>query len=171
LLVFLCAALPEPGKSLAAVIAEGSESGGADLLDSAAGQHLTPREQAREIFFYDLPVELQDWALDRQRAQAERPHRETSPLESWPNVPVVVANGRFDRCISLERARRSALRVVGTGPVELDCGHFPFLSHVGLVADELDRLAREDPDAWPSRYPLQTRATPDATSRRAGGHV
>ena len=131
LLVFLCAAVPEPGKSLATVIAEDSAGdAGADLLDGGGTQHLTPREQARDVFFFDLPVELQEWALDRQRAQCERPHREISPLERWPMVPVVIANGRLDRCIPIERARRSAQLAVGAGPIELDCGHFPFLSHV-----------------------------------------
>src|SRR6185437_2836111 len=42
-LVFLCAAVPVPGTSLAEVIGSSAPS----LLDDAAEQHLTPREEAQ----------------------------------------------------------------------------------------------------------------------------
>ena len=150
LLVFLCGALPEPGTSLRGVIAEDARSNSTpDLLDDDDLRHLTPREQARDVFFPDLPRELQEWALDRQRPQCEKPHREITPLIDWPDVPVALASGMFDRCIPIERARASALRIFGQTPVELPEGHFPFLTSPALVADELDRLARREAAAWP----------------------
>jgi pimeloyl-ACP methyl ester carboxylesterase len=144
MLVFLCAAVPVPGTSLAEVI-------GADpnLLAGDAGRHLTPREEARRVFFPDCPPEIQEWALDRQRAQCEKPHREVTPLREWPPTPTVVVHGLADRCISIERGRRVAARLFGCKPVEIDEGHFPFLTNVALVADNLDRLARGDEGAWP----------------------
>jgi pimeloyl-ACP methyl ester carboxylesterase len=152
LLVFLCAALPEPGRRAYEVIAEDLAAVGGDapdLLDHDARRHLTPREEARAVFFPDCSPEVQEWALDRQRPQCEKPHREPSPLEEWPPVPAAVANGVFDRCIPIERARRAAARVFGRPPVELPEGHFPFLTNAPLVADALDRLARGDARAWP----------------------
>lgn len=161
LLVFLCAALPEVGRSLRQVIGEGARlpgDSGADLLDERYERHLTPREDARDVFFPDCSPELQEWALDRQRAQCERPHRELTPLRHWPAVPAVVANGLRDRCLPIERARRSALRIFGEPPVELEEGHFPFLTNPQLVADNLDRLARGDDRAWPLVQALDTEA-------------
>jgi len=162
LLVFLCAALPEVGRSLQDAITDGSGlpgDSGTDLLDERYERHLTPREEARDVFFPDCSPELQEWALDRQRAQCERPHRELTPLRHWPAVPAAVANGLLDRCIPIERARRSALRIFGNPPVELDEGHFPFLTNPPLVADNLDRLARRDDRAWPLVQALETKGT------------
>jgi pimeloyl-ACP methyl ester carboxylesterase len=153
LLVFLCAAVPEVGLSLREAI-------GTQLLDERHELHLTPREQAREVFFPDCPPELQEWALDRQRAQCEKPHREVTPLQEWPPVPVAVANGLHDGCIPIERARDSALRVFGREPVELDAGHFPFLTNPPLIAESLDRLARDDERAWPAAPALTAVGTP-----------
>jgi len=153
LLVFLCAAVPEIGRSLRQAI-------GAQLLDGRYEQHLTPREQAREVFFPDCSPELQEWALDRQRAQCEKPHREVTPLREWPPVPAAVANGLLDRCIPIERARDSALRVFGRTPVELDEGHFPFLTNPPLIAQSLDRLALGDERAWPAAPALTAVGTP-----------
>jgi pimeloyl-ACP methyl ester carboxylesterase len=143
-LVFLCAAVPVPGTSLAEVI--GTDP---NLLDDAAGRHLTPREEARQVFFPDCPPAVQEWALDRQRAQCEKPHREVTPLREWPATPAVVVHGLADRCIPIERGRRVTERVFGLAPVEIDEGHFPFLTNVPLVADGLVRLARDEAGAWP----------------------
>ena len=153
LLVFVCAALPEVGRSLRQVI-------GTELLDERHEQHLTPREEARAVFFPDCSPELQEWALDRQRAQCEKPHREVTPLRHWPPVPAAVANGLLDRCIPIERARGTALRVFGRPPVELDEGHFPFLTNPPLIAESLDRLARGDERAWPAEPALTAVGTP-----------
>jgi len=73
-------------------------------------------------------------------------------------VPVVVVNGVFDRCIPIERARRTATRVFGQPPAEFQEGHFPFLTHVPLVADALDRLATGHERAWQPAYALRARS-------------
>ncbi|HZO97278.1 MAG TPA: alpha/beta hydrolase [Gaiellaceae bacterium] len=158
LLVFVCAVIPEPGTNpydLIAQDAEDSETAHPSLLDDDAQWHLTPREEAREVFFFDCPREIQEWALDRQRPQCEKPHREVTPLREWPPVPAAVANGVFDRCIPIARARRTALRVFGRTPVELQEGHFPFLTSPRLIAEELDRLARGAERSWPVTVALE----------------
>lgn len=151
-LAFVCAAIPIPGTSLESVIAGTAVSAEPEtnlLADDDVAWHLSPREQARELFFGDCTPEIQEWALDRQRAQAERPHREMTPLRRWPAVPAAVVNGIQDRCISLTRARTTALQVFGEPPVEIDAGHVPFLTAPGLIADGLSGLAAGADGAWP----------------------
>jgi pimeloyl-ACP methyl ester carboxylesterase len=153
-LAFVCAALPFPGESLADTIAEEiAAETSPDLLDDRGRSHQTPREQAREVFFPDLPHDLQEWALDRQRAQGERPHREPSPLAAWPDVPVVAVNGTEDRCISVARAHRTTMRLFGALPAEIPDGHFPFLTNPAVIADGLAAFAEGADGPWPVLHP------------------
>jgi pimeloyl-ACP methyl ester carboxylesterase len=170
-LAFICAALPLPGSSLEMAIAEttpGRQE--SNLLDDGEGWHRTEPEVARELFFYDCPRAIQDWALARQRPQCEKPHREITPLQEWPGAPTVVVNGKHDRCISVRRARETTHRVFGTGPVEIEEGHFPFLTQPALVADGLVALARGTDDIWPRRRALPPPAGdgPSALSNEEG---
>jgi pimeloyl-ACP methyl ester carboxylesterase len=154
-LAFICAALPFPGESLVATIAEDAAShGAADLLDDGARVHRSSADVVREVFFPDLSAELQDWAVSRQRAQGERPHRDPSPLTSWPDVPVVVVNGVDDRAISRSRALTTAMRLFGEPPVEIEEGHFPFLTNPALIADGLVAFANGSPALWPVVHAL-----------------
>jgi pimeloyl-ACP methyl ester carboxylesterase len=169
-LAFLCAAIPFPGESLADTIAEEiAAETSPDLLDDLGRSHQTPREQAREVFFPDLPQNLQEWALDRQRAQGERPHREPSPLAVWPDVPAVVVNGTDDRCISLARARRTTRRLFGELPTEIPDGHFPFLTHPRVIADGLAAFAGGADVPWPIMHPRPELLVPAHEPTRTDG--
>jgi len=138
-LIFVCAAYPEPGRSHMQVKAE--EPGEAvNSSASAAWQqpgdfHMLPRELARELFFGDCQRDLQDWALARLRLQARRPLREITPLEAWPETPRTVIITTEDRCIPRESARRTAVRLFGSEPIELPGGHCPSLSRPKALAD------------------------------------
>lgn len=149
-LAFVCAALPFPGESLVATIAEdGASQGSADLLDDGARLHRSSPGVVREVFFPDCSPEVQEWAVARQRSQGERPHREPSPLKTWPDVPTVVVNGTKDRAISRSRAHTTAMRLFGAPPVEIDEGHFPFLTNPSLIADGLVAFAQRAAASWP----------------------
>lgn len=145
-LVFLCAALPEPGRSHHEVKAEepGEAVGAfAQTIWAAPGEsHLATPEVAREMFFHDCAPDVQDWALARMRRQQRRPLREITPLLSWPPTPRSHLAATEDRCIPLPAARRTAWRLFGERPAELPGGHFLFLSRPAAVADALSALAR-----------------------------
>ncbi|MEZ3158923.1 alpha/beta hydrolase [Microbacterium sp. BWT-B31] len=151
-LAFVCAALPFPGESLVDTIAEDTASTGksTNLLDGHGRSHRSAPDVAREVFFPDCTPEVQEWALARQRDQGERPHRETSPLQAWPDVPVTVVNGVNDLCISRGRARRTAMRLFGTPPFEIADGHFPFLTNPADVAEGLIGFAQGAREPWPT---------------------
>ncbi|MEA2682313.1 MAG: hypothetical protein QOK05_641 [Chloroflexota bacterium] len=143
-LVFICGAIPEPGRSHMQVKAEepGEGVAGQSVWEQPGDWHLTPRELARELFYNDCPPALQEWALDRMRPQYRKPLREVTPLQQWPSLPVTLINATDDRCISLESARATGQRIFGVDPIEVPGGHLPFLANPGVVADQLDEIAR-----------------------------
>jgi pimeloyl-ACP methyl ester carboxylesterase len=140
-LVFVCGAYPEPGRSHVEIKleepGENVSSGPSAAWEQPGDFHVLPRDAARELFFHDCAPDLQDWALDRLRLQAEKPLREKTPLISWPDVPRSLIIATDDRCIPLDSARRTARRLFDEEPLELPGGHCIPLSQPDLVADAL----------------------------------
>jgi pimeloyl-ACP methyl ester carboxylesterase len=144
-LVFLCGAVPEIGRSHFQVRAEEAAepvgAGARTVWEQPGDSHLATPDAARAMFYHDLPLAQQEWALQRMRPQQRRPLREVTPLEAWPDVPVTLINTSEDRCISLEAARHTAQRLFGQEPLVLPGGHFGFLARPVLFADALEALA------------------------------
>jgi pimeloyl-ACP methyl ester carboxylesterase len=143
-LVFLCAAVPEPGRSHVDVkLTEDGESvagGTLSIWAQPGDRHRFSRELARELFYHDCAPGLQEWALDRLRLQSRRPLREVSPLATWPGVPVSVMTAGEDRCIPPASIRATARRLFHQEPIELPGGHLAVLSHPAEVAEALTDL-------------------------------
>lgn len=144
-LVFLSAAVPEPGRShLDVKLAEDGEcvAGGTLAVWARPGdRHLFPRELARDLFYHDCAPEVQQWALDRLRPQSRLPLREVCPLRAWPNVPVSIITASDDRCIPPASIRATARRLFDQEPIELPGGHLAVLSRPAEVARALTDLA------------------------------
>lgn len=145
-LVFLCAAYPEPGRSHFESL--GAEP--ANLLGELTRQnlaepepdfHLSPPDVARAIFYHDCSRELQDWAIPQLRRQSRTPHREITPLRTWPAAPRTLIHAADDRAIPIELARRRTRRLFGEDPMVIPGGHSPFLSRPGELADLLVHVA------------------------------
>jgi pimeloyl-ACP methyl ester carboxylesterase len=140
-LVFLCALLPRPGRAYAAVMKEEPDmalpgpTGGA-YTDEVGATRWHP-DAAAEWFFSDCPPEVGRWAASRLRGQCWKVTGEISPLQEWPNVASTAVIGSRDPVINPAWSRRLTPAVLGTVPIELDCGHSPFLSAPGLLADTL----------------------------------
>jgi pimeloyl-ACP methyl ester carboxylesterase len=146
-LVFLCGAIPEPGRShfqvKAEEMGEAAEADPSEVWRQPGDRHLAPRELARQMFYNDCPPELQDWALDRLRPQCRKPLAEVTPLRAWPDVPVVLLNTTDDRCIPPAAAARNAIRLFRRRPAFLPGGHVSFLSNPGSVAEALAEVAMQ----------------------------
>ena len=148
-LVYLCAIVPELGRSLADQVAADpalydpvlrahpgrltAPDGTTTLRDAAA---------ARDIFYQDCSPEDIGWAFARLRPQAAAPRREPCPLQAWPAVETAYVLCREDHAISPLWSRRVAKERLGVEPIELDGGHSPFISRPAALAGVLDRLAR-----------------------------
>jgi pimeloyl-ACP methyl ester carboxylesterase len=147
LLVYLCAALPDPGLSFAEQL---RDPGGAAMMTDAYrdeyrlgqvvlpdGRTTWPPALARAVFYHDCPPELAERAVAQLRPQGPAPMRETTPLASWPGVPAEYILCRDDRVFAPDWSRRVAAERLGVTARELPGGHSPFLARPALLADEL----------------------------------
>jgi pimeloyl-ACP methyl ester carboxylesterase len=153
-LMFLCAAVPEPGRSHFQVKAEEADeaaaAGAAEVWRQPGDRHLAPRENARALFYNDCDEDTQEWALNRLRPQCRKPLTEVTPLVEWPETGINVVNATEDRCIPPKAATANAMRLFGRTPVFTAGGHLPFLAHPEEVAELLVELA-ESPGMLYSR--------------------
>lgn len=140
-LVFLCAMLPRPGRMHDEVMREepdmtlsGPEGGSYTGADGAT--RWSP-EAAAAYFFADCPPDVTEWAAQRLRGQFWKISKELTPLRAWPGVPCSAVIGSHDPVINPDWSRRVTPRVLGVSPIEIDCGHSPFLSAPALLADAI----------------------------------
>jgi pimeloyl-ACP methyl ester carboxylesterase len=146
LLVFLCALIPDPGRS----VAEQQADGLPDMMTPAWRERYLPRhtvlpdgrtqwpaKPVAEIFYQDCPPADAARAAGQLRPQGMAPLRERTPLAAWPGVPVEYILGQEDRVISPEWSRHTARQRLGVTARELPGGHSPFLARPAALADEL----------------------------------
>ena len=144
-LVFVCALLPEPGKSATDryatedVFVEGFRGQTATREDGAS--YWADHEAAIRCFFHDCD------ATDAARAAARlRPQSAAARLEAWPDDPLPDVERtsivcRDERCIRPAWSRIVSRELLGVEPIELDGGHSPFLSRPAVLAETLVHLA------------------------------
>ena len=147
-LVFLCALVPEPGRSLQ----ETAQAGPAldrSHWDSVRrrqtvhedGSVSWPPEAAVDAFYHDCPDDLARWAAGRLRRQVWTTTRQPCPLERWPDVPSSYVLCTEDRPIPAGWARQVARERLGVEAIELPGGHSPMLSRPRHLAEVLSALA------------------------------
>jgi pimeloyl-ACP methyl ester carboxylesterase len=141
-LVYLCAHVPEPGKSIADMrLLADTQPLAEAMIPSADGQTMTiDPEMAHEKFYHDVDADLSDWANAHLCPQPVAP--QTTPYQG---------NGQFHprhyiQCLD-DRAIPPAYQIARTAdwPAEtvsaLQTSHSPFLSAPQALAAELIRIA------------------------------
>ena len=143
-LVFLCALLPEPGKS--ATDRYASED---VFVDGFRGQTATREDGASywpdpevviRCFFHDCTPEDAAWAAAMLRPQSAAPRQEPWPDDPLPDVERTSILCRDEQCIRPEWSRTVSRELLGVEAIELEGGHSPFLSRPAELADVLARL-------------------------------
>jgi pimeloyl-ACP methyl ester carboxylesterase len=142
-LVFLCAYVPEPGRSL---VERDDDAWGPGFAESAVrddlGRSYWPDlEQAVHDLQYDLPGEQALAAAAKLRRQAPKPSRQQSPLAVLPDVESAYVVTAADYAIPPAFQRRMAREELGVEPLELAGGHSPMLVQPRAVAELLHSLA------------------------------
>jgi pimeloyl-ACP methyl ester carboxylesterase len=140
-LVYLCALIPEPGRSLRDELSAGGPfvPGFAEstVRDELGRSSWPDREAATRDLFHDLPrTEAERW-LSRLRPQAPAPIREACPLDRLPDVASTYVLCTEDRVVDPDWSRRTARERLGVRPLELAGGHSPMLSRPGALAELL----------------------------------
>ena len=146
-LVYLCAVIPEPGRSVADVSAEQLDFPGS-RLDAAlqsvdAEGRLVPAgvDAARAMFWSDCPDDVAAWGYPLLRPQHMAPMTEVSPMAAWPDVRSHVIVCERDPLAPPAWVRHRAQTHLGVEPIELPGGHSPFLSRPDDLADVLVTFA------------------------------
>lgn len=148
-MVFLCAFVPQPGRSFTAQYGE-EEGMFPDSppetwpVSNADGSMSWPPERAIPALYPDCPPEIARWAAERLRIQTPTPHAEPCPLETWPKVPSSYVLARQDGAVGAEWARRTARARLGVTADEIDSGHSPFLARPKELAALLADIARRN---------------------------
>jgi len=138
-LVFVCAGLPDIGRSATEQIAQDGL-----LHDDWVSFPGAPdsEEAARTFMFNDCDGPTLDWALSTVRLWMPQPaYDEVTPLERWPDVPSTYVLGTKDRIINQAWARPAATRRLGRPAVELDSGHCPQNSQPEALANILREVS------------------------------
>jgi pimeloyl-ACP methyl ester carboxylesterase len=90
-----------------------------------------------DVFYHDVPPELEAEATDRERDESSRALSEPWPLETWPDVPTRYLLCRDDRMFTAEWARRHARERLGVEADEIDGGHYATLSRPRELTEHL----------------------------------
>jgi pimeloyl-ACP methyl ester carboxylesterase len=143
-LVFLCALVPEPGRSLDETMVADRPSSGRGWTGPPVvhpdGSASWEQEAAVAALYHDCPDDVARWAASRLRRQVWTTTREPCPLERWPDVPSSYILCTDDKPFEAEWARRMARERLDVQAIELPGDHSPMLSRPRQLAEILDRL-------------------------------
>ena len=131
-LVFICAGLPDIGRSATDQIFQD----GLLHADWASwdGPYDSP-DAARTFMFNDCDGEVLEWSLTTVRLLLPPlVYDEVTPLTAWPDVPSTYILGTRDRIISQDWARDVVPRRLGVAPVDVPTGHCPQNSQPALLS-------------------------------------
>ncbi|MEU8040092.1 alpha/beta hydrolase [Streptosporangium sp. NPDC049078] len=92
-------------------------------------------------FYHDVPRELAEEAMRRERPQAEARMGEPWPLDAWPDVPTRFVLCEQDRSFPPDFFRRLAAERLNITPDEIAAGHCVALSRPRELAEILEGYA------------------------------
>jgi pimeloyl-ACP methyl ester carboxylesterase len=142
-MVFLCAMVPEPGRSAAQQLAPDPTMVAAEIAPGGNDTDIEPAtpEQAIALLYQDCTHADALWALSQMRRQSDVPWRQPNPLAVWPGIASTYIVGADDRCVLPTWGRGVSIGRLGAPAVELPTGHSPFVSAPQLLADALLALS------------------------------
>jgi pimeloyl-ACP methyl ester carboxylesterase len=142
-LVYLCAMVPDVGRSLAEQLTDKPEmlnpayEQGLSALDERMCQEWTDFVIARDVFYFDCDEQTAAAALGRLRPQSVNPALYPSSLAEHPRVPTTYVVCSEDRMLRPEWSRHAVRERLDATLVELPGGHSPMLSAPQVLADRL----------------------------------
>ncbi len=141
--VYLCAMIPEPGRSQSDQERAGGMTDPAYLKGLSRADGCTfwsDHDLARTLLYQDCEPEAADAAVARLRPQAYGPPTAVWTVDPLPAVPSTAIVGSDDRILRPDWSRRVAPQRLHAEVRELPGGHSPFLSRPAELADVLHGL-------------------------------
>jgi pimeloyl-ACP methyl ester carboxylesterase len=146
-LVYLCAMIPDVGRSLAEQLTDKPEmlnpayEQGLSALDDQLCQRWADLGIAREVFYFDCDEQTAQAALDRLQPQSVNPALFPYSLTEHPRLPTTYVVCSDDRMLRPEWSRQAVRERLDAELIELPGGHSPMLSAPQVLADVLLKLA------------------------------
>lgn len=146
-LVYLCAMIPDIGRSLAEQLTDRPEmlnpifKRGLSELDEQLRQGWTDLDIAREVFYGDCDPRSAQAAVKRLRPQSVYPAIQPCSLAEHPRVSTTYIVCSDDQMLLPEWSRQAARERLTAELVELPGHHSPFYSRPSVLADVLLGLA------------------------------
>ena len=146
-LVFLCAMIPDVGRSLAEQLGDKPEmlnpayEQGLSVPDEQLRQEWTDLDLACEVFYGDCDEPIAQAALSRLRPQSANPAIFPFSLAEHPGVPTTYIVCSDDQMLRPEWSRQMVRERLTAELIEMPGGHSPMLSRPSDLADVLLRLA------------------------------
>jgi pimeloyl-ACP methyl ester carboxylesterase len=144
--VFVCALLPEPGRSLIDqfldqphLLVPGYDEG-LSHDDRGRSRWVDP-EAARATLYADCDEVTAKTSFDRLRPQGQATYAEPCPLSELPDIESAYVVGADDRIVDPEWSREAAPERLGVTPIELPGSHSPFLARPDDLAEILVRYS------------------------------
>ena len=139
-LVYLCAAVPDIGRTFAQQLVDEPDMfnaacyAGLSELDGQGRRRWVDDDLARALMYADCDRAVTDAALARLRPQARFPYSVPFPLPAFPAVPTTSVICTEDRAIGPDWSRSVARGRLRADVVELPGSHSPFLSRPDALA-------------------------------------
>lgn len=146
-LVYLCAMIPDVGRSLAEQLTDKPDmlnpayEQGLSALDDQMCQQWTDFGIAHDLFYVDCAEHTAQAALDRLRPQSVNPALFPFSLTEHPRLPTSYIVCSDDRMLRPEWSLQAVRERLDADLIELPGGHSPMLSAPQILADVLVKLA------------------------------
>ena len=136
-LVLVAGMVPAPGETPADWWAN---TGFQEAVDEQASRDggLTGNDDPFIGFLHDVPRDLAEQALGRERGESEAAYNDPWPLDAWPAVPTRFVLCTEDRFFPAAFLRRVVAERLGITPDEIAAGHCVALSRPRELAALLD---------------------------------
>jgi pimeloyl-ACP methyl ester carboxylesterase len=142
-LIYLCAMVPDTGRSLVDQLGDELEmlnpayQDGLSVPDAQLRQVWADLDIARAMFYGDCDEPTIKAALDRLRPQSAFPALQPFPLTEHPAVHTTYVVCSDDRILRPQWSRQVARERLGAELIELPGDHSPFYSRPSVLADVL----------------------------------
>ena len=136
-LVLVAGMIPAPGEK---PMAWWQNTGHGQAVREQASRDggLTGNDDPFVVFYHDVPSDLAEQALSRERSESETAFNSPWPLDAWPAVPTKFVLCTEDRFFPAEFMRCVVADRLGIVADEITAGHCVALSRPRDLADLLD---------------------------------
>ncbi|NLE82271.1 MAG: alpha/beta hydrolase [Rhodococcus sp.] len=146
LLVLVAPMVPAPGESAGEWWENTGQPAARREADIEAGRDPDAPMDPRPLFFHDVPEDVVEQVFQREEvAMSDTSFETVWDAQQWPDVPIRVVAGQFDRLFPLDFLKALARERIGVEPDVVEAGHLIALSRPEQLASMLEEYVTSSP--------------------------